>query len=136
MNNPKARHDNVFFESLAGETIVYDKLNHRAHTLNKTASAVWEAADGSKSIDELARILELDLGIPAGRAVVLLALRELEEAGLVENAAEMEPAEPGASRREMARKFALAGVSAALVPFVASVLAPTPAMAQSPVLPY
>jgi len=136
MNNPKARHDNVFSESLAGETIVYDKLNHRSHTLNQTAAAVWESADGSKSIDELARILELDLGIPAERAVVLLALSQLEDAGLLERGAEMEPVEPGASRREMARRFALAGVSAALVPFVASVLAPTPAMAQSIPLPY
>jgi hypothetical protein len=131
MNNPKARHDHIFSESLAGETIVYDKLNHRAHTLNQTAAAVWTAADGGKSIDELARMLELNLGVPADRAVVLLALTQLEGAGLLEKNAEMEQVETGTSRREMARRFALAGVSAALVPFVASVLAPTPAMALS-----
>lgn len=131
MNNPKARHDDVFSENLAGETIVYDKPNHRAHTLNRTAAAIWESADGTKSVDELARILELDLGLPAERGVVLLALSQLQDAGLLETGTETEQVEPGATRREMARRFAVAGVSAALVPFVASVVAPTPAMAQS-----
>jgi hypothetical protein len=136
MSNPKVRRDGVYSEGLAGETIVYDKVNHRAHTLNPTAAAVWEAADGSKSIDELARVLELALGIPAERSVVLLALSELQDAGLLESAAEMEPVDADTSRREMARRFALIGVSAALVPLVASVIAPTPAMAQSVITPY
>jgi hypothetical protein len=116
---------------LADETILYDKTNHKAHTLNKTVALVWESADGEKSIDEIATILQDGLGIPADRSMVLLALDELQSAGLLETPAESIEGAERPSRRQVARKLAMAGASAALVPFVASVLAPTPAMASS-----
>lgn len=131
MKYPSARRDGVYSEVLGSETIVYDKLNHRAHSLNKTVALVWKSADGGKSIAELAGILHRELDIPADAETVLLALEELKAAGLLDEVPEA-PAEIAApSRREVARRFALAGASAALVPFMASVLAPTPAMASS-----
>ncbi len=130
MNNPRARHNDVFSEALASETILYDKANHRAHSLNKTVVLVWQSADGQKSVDDIAEILHLELGIPIDRSVVLLALEELAAAGLLEEPLKTAPAaEP--TRRQVARRLALAGVSAALIPAVASVIAPTPAMASS-----
>ncbi|MBB6147448.1 hypothetical protein HNQ77_005446 [Silvibacterium bohemicum] len=132
MNNPRAIRDNIFTESLANETILYDKANHRAHSLNKTVAMVWEAADGDKSIDEIAGILHDRLGIPKDRSVVLLALEELETAGLIEAPIDVNRIAEHTSRREVIRKLGLAGASAALVPFVVSVVAPTPAMASSP----
>jgi hypothetical protein len=132
MDHPKARRNDLFSERLAEEMVIYDKLNHKAHTLNKTVLAVWESADGGKSVDDLARILQHELGLPADHSTVLLALEQLEKAGLLETSDELEKGEEPPSRRELARRFALAGVSAALVPLIASVVAPTPAMAASP----
>jgi hypothetical protein len=131
MDNPKARRNNLFSERLGDETVIYDKLHHKAHTLNKTVATIWESAAGDKSVDELAGVLHDELGIPADSGIVLLALEQLEGAGLLETSVEVEQGTERSSRREVARRLALAGASAALVPFVASVLAPTPAMAQS-----
>jgi hypothetical protein len=131
MDNPKARRDGIFSERLAEETIVYDKINHAAHTLNQTVAMVWESADGDKSVNEIAGMLHAKLGVPPDRGVALLALEQLEAAGLLEASAEVEKYTEHTSRREVARRLALAGISAALVPLVASVVAPTPAMAVS-----
>ncbi|MGC2662060.1 MAG: PqqD family protein [Bryobacteraceae bacterium] len=131
MNHPRAKRDDVFSEHLAEETILYDKANHKAHSLNKTVSLVWESADGQKSVDELAAILHRELGLPNDPGVVLLSLEELKTAGLLETTVEGTELTEAPSRRQVARRLALAGASAALVPFVASVLAPTPAMASS-----
>lgn len=135
MDNPRARRNDLFSEHLGDETVIYDKLNHKAHTLNKTVAMVWESAGGDKSVDELAGVLHHELGIPADCGVVLLALEQLEAAGLLETPVEVEQGTERSSRRKVARRLALAGASAALVPLVASVLAPTPAMADSPIIP-
>jgi hypothetical protein len=42
MDNPRARRNDLFSERLAEEMVIYDKLNHKAHTLNQTVLAVWE----------------------------------------------------------------------------------------------
>ncbi|HLH02042.1 MAG TPA: PqqD family protein [Bryobacteraceae bacterium] len=115
------------------EKILYDKVNHRAHSLNESAALVWQNADGNKSVGELSELLNRELGIPADEKVVVLAVKQLGEAGLLE---EFSPAEVNpelVSRRQLARNFGLAGASAGLLPFVVSVLAPTPAMAGSAV---
>ena|SRR5581483_11827909 len=134
MKNPCARRDGVFAETVGSETILYDKLNHKAHSLNRTVALVWEKANGEKSVGDLARILHDELAMPADVDVVLLALQELSWAGLLQSV-ETEVSVQMPSRREVARKLALGSVSAALVPLVASVLAPTPAMASSRITP-
>lgn len=129
MQNPCARRNDIFTENLAEETILYDKSNHTAHSLNRSLALVWESADGQKSVEDIASVLHRELGIPADRTVVLLALQELAASGLLQ-----EPAQAGPellTRRQVARRLALAGASAAMLPLVASVLAPTPAMASS-----
>jgi hypothetical protein len=129
MTNPISRHDDIVTESLGAETIVYDKTSHRAHSLNQTVALVWASADGERSVDQIAEILHRELGIPADRDVVLMALQELAEAELLEKPAET--ASNLMTRRQLARKLAMVGASAAVVPLVATVLAPTPAMASS-----
>jgi hypothetical protein len=133
MTNPCARRSGIFSENLGSDTILYDKINHRAHSLNRTVAVIWESADGEKSADDLAKILQRELGVPADPSIVLLALEELAAAGLLMQPVKLQTDADAPSRRDVARKLAMAGVSAGLVPLIASVLAPTPAMASSPV---
>jgi Coenzyme PQQ synthesis protein D (PqqD) len=131
MTNPISRRNDIIAEKLAAETILYDKSCHRAHSLNQTLALVWESADGQNSIDDLAAILHRDLGIPADRDLVLLALQQLSRAGLLQQSLPTAAGPELLTRRQVARRLALAGTSAAMLPLVASVLAPTPAMASS-----
>jgi Coenzyme PQQ synthesis protein D (PqqD) len=131
MMAPCARKNEILSEKLVAETMVYDKVSHRAHVLNQTVALVWESADGRNSIDEIAQILHRELGLPVDRSVVLLALQELSESGLLQEPVQAEAGPEKLTRRQVAQRMALAGASAALIPIVTSVLAPTPAMAAS-----
>src|SRR5947209_20086226 len=110
MTNPLAKKNGIYKEMVADEVILYEKATHKAHCLNKTAAAVWEHADGSRSVDDLASALEAELDLPKDRDLVLLALQQLESAGL------MQAPDAGSSthlsRRHIGRKLAMAGVSA------------------------
>jgi hypothetical protein len=133
MTIPCARKSEILTQKLSEETMVYDTISHRAHVLNQTVALVWESADGRNSIDEIAQILHRQLGLPADRSVVLLALEELSESGLLQEPVQAEVGPERLTRRQVAQRLALAGASLALVPLVTSVLAPTPAMAVSSV---
>ena len=60
----------------------------------------------------------------------MVALEDLRNVNLLQIPPKLEGG-PMPSRRDLGRKFALAGVSASLLPFIASIAAPTPAMATS-----
>jgi alkylation response protein AidB-like acyl-CoA dehydrogenase len=131
MTTPCARRNEIVSAKLVADTMIYDKVSHRAHVLNQTVALVWESADGRNSVDDIAQILHRELGLPADRSVVLLALQELEKSGLLQEPARAETGPEGLTRRQVAQRLACAGASLALIPMVTSVLAPTPAMAQS-----
>jgi hypothetical protein len=123
---------------LPDELIVYDLTCHRAHCLNRAAAAVFRRADGTRTVAEIALCLEEGGGDQATReAIVRLALDQLAVAGILETTPHEMPHPPGVdlgtagspSRRQALRRLGT-GV-ALLLPVVASVLAPTPADAQS-----
>jgi hypothetical protein len=120
---PAARREGLLLRELPGELVVYDTAGHRAHCLNRAAAAVFRLADGTRGLDDLARLVAPGAAKTEGRAVVRLALDRLGRAGLVEAA----PAAPSATRREVLRRAALG--TAVLLPAVASIVAPTPAEA-------
>ncbi len=127
---PVARKNDIYVEQLPNEVVIYDKVNHQAHCLNKTVFTVWEHADGTRTVDELSELLSGALSAPLNRDATLIALEDLRNANLLQAPSTLDGA-PMPSRRDLGRKFALAGVSASLLPFVASIMAPTPAMATS-----
>jgi hypothetical protein len=122
---PSVRRDGIVVRELPDETLVYDERSHKAHCLNRTAAAVFRAADGTRSVEEIAAGLVPAVAAPEAErdAAVRLALDELEGAGLLLPG----PEGPGASRREALRRMGLG--AALLLPAVVSVLAPTPAEA-------
>src|SRR6476660_9357150 len=108
-----------------GELMVYDQERHQAHTLNRSAALVWRHCDGQTSVAALAARLEQELGLPADEALVELALNQLQKAHLLHGLLGR-PA-TGLSRRAAIRKLGLAGgLTAALVPLVASIASPSP----------
>ncbi|MDQ2713240.1 MAG: hypothetical protein M3Y24_13595 [Acidobacteriota bacterium] len=127
---PLARKNDVYVEQLPNEVVIYDKISHQAHCLNRTVFTVWENADGTRTVDELSELLAGLLGAPLTRDATLVALEDLRNADLLQSPPKLDGV-PMPSRRDLGRKFALAGVSASLLPFVASIAAPTPAMATS-----
>ncbi len=133
---PESRKTQLLAQQVGDELVIYDERSHEAHRLSTTAAAVWHAADGGRSLPELSSILResIHASDPAtavsdedGDALVRLALDELDRVGLLVRGL---PAIGDAmTRREMIR------VSAALLPVIASILAPTPAMAQTGTTP-
>lgn len=129
--NPRARTADLLVRDLSEETLVYDLARHRAHCLNRTAALVWRHSDGTRGVQELARVVARETGLPADEDVVWMALAQLSGAHLLEERV----APPGAgrrSRRDVLKKLGGAAGLAILLPAVLSVEAPTAAQAASP----
>jgi len=125
---PLARKTELIVEALPSETIVYDTTHHRVHCLNKTASLIWRHCDGQTSVHQIAHQLSQTLRAPADVDVVRLGLRELHNCGLLVR----ESADTTAvSRRDLSKHLSILGGSFALLPAITSIVAPTPAMADS-----
>src|ERR1041385_3242792 len=112
---PKAREEGLVIRELPEETLVYDLRRHRAHSLNASAALVWRHCDGSRTVAQLAELLERELDMPADEEVVWFALKRLERARLLSGS--VTPPGDGAdrSRRALLRKL---GMAAVLVPLV------------------
>ncbi len=127
---PQSRRSGLLIRELPDELLVYDQEQHRAHCLNRTAALVFRHADGTRSVDDLARVLDPAAAGPAADETVELALAQLAAAGLLEavpSSTEDAVPDAGMSRREVARRVGLA--AAILLPAVATIIAPTPAEA-------
>jgi hypothetical protein len=126
---PKARSEQLVIKELGDETLVYDEHSHEAHCLNRTAALVWRHCDGRTSAAKMAGLLSKEAGAPVSEQVVWLALGQLERSRLLEEP----PARPAraeqVSRRELMRRLGVAAAFA--LPLVTSIVAPTPAEAQS-----
>jgi hypothetical protein len=130
---PLARKSGIFAENLPEEVVLYDKINDKVHCLNNTAAAVWENSDGSKTVDDLMRVVEAKCGGPADRKLVLQALEELKEAGLMVagSGTALDAGLP--SRREAVGKMVMAG--SALVATIVAAAPTAHASAGAPTYP-
>jgi hypothetical protein len=120
---PQARRRGLLLRELPDELLVYDQERHRAHCLNRTAALVFRHADGSRTVDELA--LLLDGGDV--REIVVQALAQLDEAGLLAAPVEEQLPPAGIDRRHAVRRMGIAATI--LLPAVVSIVAPMPAEA-------
>ena len=123
--NPVRRTEGLVVTEIMGELLVYDRERHRAHCLNPPAAVVFKHCDGTRSVAELARILHQELGTPADRDCVWLALDRLGDARLLTERVRRPAGAGRLSRRELVRRVGIA----VLLPAVTSILAPTPAQA-------
>jgi hypothetical protein len=112
-----------------GEVVVYDLDHDKAHCLNAMAAFVWREADGSRSVEELARGASAELGSPVDESVIWLALRRLREAKLLLEGESL-PEIPTVTRRQVMQRLGTGAAAAgALIPVISSLLAPTAAEA-------
>lgn len=118
-NSVPARRDDLLVQKVGEEVIVYDLASHRAHSLNRTASLVFEKLDGKRPIEGVAKDLGKALGRPHSNELVAAAVNELAAADLLR---------PGAA---LPRRSILRGLAAGLLPVVVSIAVPTAASAQS-----
>ena len=126
---PLARTQDVVTEDVVDEVIVYDERTDVACRLNRSAALVWRNCDGKRTLADLVRVLEADLGDVADEDMVLVALDTLAEHGLIESGYEVRDAK--ASRLSRRRFISRVGVAAASLPVVASMVVPMPAAAAS-----
>lgn len=127
----RARRDGLLKTDLAEEVVVYDPERKRAHSLSRLAVAVWQHCDGLTSIADLQRFVATELGQPVDEMTVLLALRDLHKAHLVEGFTFGGAERDALSRRAALKRAAQFGAGALATPLVASVLVPTAAAAAS-----
>lgn len=114
---PIARDAELLVEQFDGDAVIYDQRSHRVHRLDKRAHRIWRSCDGQSTIAELA-----DRN-GCSREIVELTLDKLQTADLLD----------GDRLRLRSRRQLVASAAAlATIPIVASVAAPTPAMAASP----
>lgn len=126
---PRRRTDNLVVQEMEDETLVYDLDKHKAHCLNGTAATVWRSCDGASSVGDVAAKLHAETGLPADEKIVLMAIRSLEKARLLDGSASVPPALLNAGRREALKRIGIVGGAAAMLPLVTSILAPTAALA-------
>jgi coenzyme PQQ synthesis protein D (PqqD) len=128
MLKPAARAD-LAKSNVGDEVVVYDFRTHHARCLNRTAAAVFELCDGTRTPRQIAAELGKRLGEPVNERLVWLSLAKLDEGGLFERPLGI--ARTDLRRRALLKKMAMtAGLSIAL-PAVWSIVAPTPAYAAS-----
>ncbi|MBV8898284.1 MAG: PqqD family protein [Acidobacteriaceae bacterium] len=127
-----ARTKDLTVEQMQDDLCVYDFRNQKCHALNKTSAQVWRLCDGKSSVDEIASGLGRQLGTAADVDITLLALKQLRNNGLLEGSDPQLEDAAGVSRRSVMKKFGIAAASAPiLLPLIESIVAPTPAAAQS-----
>ena len=119
---PQMRKHGLVVDDLPDEVLVYDRDNHQAHCLNRSAALVWRSCDGRSSPSEIARRLTAELDAPFSEDLVLVALNQLEIQELLVRVAASPAQFAVLSRRQMVRRIGLA--TAIALPLVTSIVAP------------
>lgn len=126
---PLARTADIVMQTLGKEVLIYDLDTHKAHCLNETSAAVYQACDGKTFVSEISFLLSKQLKSPVTEDFVWLALDGLKKENLIGNEVEISMPFEGLSRREVIRKVGLASMIA--LPVSSSLTAPTAAHAAS-----
>ncbi|MBA2379201.1 MAG: hypothetical protein H0V76_06475 [Blastocatellia bacterium] len=119
---PAARNVELVIQELEDELLLYDLVHNKAFCLNSTSREVWGYCDGTRSAEDIAQLI-------GDQDVVWLALNELRSNHLLTNDLPSGKVLNGISRREAIKRIGLG--SAAALPVILSMAAPTAAQTQS-----
>ena len=126
---PLARKNDLLVQDAQNELVVYDTKTDKAYVLNPSAAAVWRACNGKRSVQEIAHYLNQTT--PTDEQSVYYALGQLND--LLEQPTALPREFAGMSRRQFLKRAGIVATAAA-IPVVVKIVAPTPAHAQTPVL--
>jgi hypothetical protein len=130
---PKARKKNILATSVADEVVVYDTESNKASCLDGLTALVWKACDGRADLDALLDLVRKSGYQDATEQLILMAIDQLDQAGLLENAIESNEVDrKGLKRREI---LSLLGTKAISTLPVLSIINIQPAIAQASCLP-
>ncbi len=130
MKRPRARSDDqLLSRHLNDELVIYDKRHNRAHCLNRAATSLWRKCDGKTTIVCLAAELDMDLNQQEREAIVISGVDQFREAELL--TCSKTDTTSRSTRRDLLYKLTQVSSYAVFLPLVTSILAPTPAMAQT-----
>lgn len=125
-------HDLVVESLPDGGLLVIDPGAGRSHTLNAAAAAVWKAwSEGVRDLPELAARVAGASELPADEGIVHSALGQLKDARLITEEVP-QPSLESVSRRRLLK---LAAGAAFALPFIETIVTPSPAAAQSAPVP-
>jgi hypothetical protein len=116
---PQAKPENIVVQSLENELLVYDLEINKAFCLNETSAIVYQACDGKTDFADFKNKHNFP------DEIILLALDSLQKENLLEKSF-VSPLK-GISRRKVIRLIGKTSLVA--LPIIASLLAPTSAMA-------
>lgn len=132
---PQTRSDEELIVRRVGdELIIYDLHRDQGHALNHTAAFVFKQCNGQTSVEQMAARMAEELNIPYAEQVTNLALDRLYQANLLVDAPAFSSAN-GISRRDVLKLAGKAGLAAAMLPVVTTMLVPPAAQAQSAIVP-
>jgi hypothetical protein len=118
-----ARTDDLVVQELGDELLIYDRRTDVAHCLSSVAALVWRTCEGGASVDELVSGIGQRDGYEDPQALVLAAVDELAEKGLLEG----HPSDSSAvTRRQAIRRMAGVGAAAVAAPLIVSAAVKTP----------
>lgn len=121
-NRPISRKDELVVQELNGEVLIYDLRVNKAFCLNETSALVWQACDGSKTVDEIGKQL-------GSEDMAWLALSDLIKQNLVEHELATPTKFEGMSRREVVKSLGMGSMLA--IPVIAALVAPVAAQGES-----
>jgi hypothetical protein len=124
-----ARKNDLVVQETGDELLVYDLKTDKAICLNKTSALVWQNCDGTKSVKDIAAILEKTLGNSINDELVWFAIDQLNKENLLEDNTDFSNKFAGLSRREVIKRVGI--TSAIALPLVSSLVAPMAVHAQS-----
>lgn len=129
---PRARREGLNVQAVGSEVLIFDTTDDTAHALNGPAAFVWQHADGTCTVDDIAREMTREFGAPADAQVVWYALEQLQKKQLLEAQLTAPVAWQGLTRRQFLKR---ATAGAVLLAVVTSIVAPSPIHAQSACIP-
>lgn len=125
---PRARRVGLNVQIMGQEVLLFDAIHETAHALNGPAAFVWQHADGTRTVDDIARAMSREFGAPADAQVVWYALEQLKKRQLLEMNSRVPIQWQGMTRRQFLTRVT---AGAALLAVVTTIVVPSPAHAQS-----
>lgn len=104
----------LHLKRIGEELLVHNPAKDTAHAINMVASGVFEACDGTNDVEDIVEVTAARATTPVDRDVVVLALSDLVEAGLVTVEADV----PVVSRRALIGRLGAGEAAAAALPVV------------------